>query len=162
METIAHSGSNTVMSLRSLETVNTEKLQVQTSHKWSQQHQDHGTQREIAHKYNLVPYSKNQEKDHLTQQTSSSETQMTGSSRRQALRELVDLVQKTSYAEWKTLHQNEFDSDSQMSYESTSTESSISLISYPDEGGETPPYTPPVEEGAFTSPFLPVDCSTQI
>nr|AWX63417.1 ORF3 [Torque teno Arctocephalus gazella virus 2] len=159
------------LNLRSLEILNTDNYQVKPENKSYHQHL---LPLGLSEKYRLVPYQKKKKtplspKDLETQETSSGETLTSqGSSNRALLRELVQLVEQHSRCNWREggyCPDAGSDSEDATFTETTSDgESSISLIDYPREGGDTPPFNPPssLDEGEFTSPFSPRDFSTQM
>nr|AWX63414.1 ORF3 [Torque teno Arctocephalus gazella virus 2] len=155
------------LNLRSLETVNTDRNQASPETKSSLQHL---LGKDLSEKYRLVPYRKKtplSQKGLATQETSSGETLTSqGSSNRALLKELVQLVEQHSRCNWREggyLPEESGSEDGTFTETTSDGESSISLIDYPEEGGETPPCNPPSsEEGYFTSPFSPHDFSTQL
>nr|ASA48671.1 ORF3 [Torque teno Leptonychotes weddellii virus 1] len=113
----------------------------------------------LAEKYRLVPYSK---KDLLQPQTSCQETStQTGSSQKELIKELLDLIEITSQPDWGmspitgSPPSSELSSESLLESETESEPESLSSYCWEDEenpGGEGPPLGPPAGE----NPLPPV------
>nr|WCS65384.1 ORF3 [Torque teno Leptonychotes weddellii virus 1] len=106
----------------------------------------------IAEKYRLAPYSKGK-RDHSPPQTSYRETStQTGSSQKELINELLDLIEITSQPEWGispigSPQPSELESESPPESESESEPDSLSSYCWEDEenpGGEGPPLIPPL------------------
>nr|ASA48915.1 ORF3 [Torque teno Leptonychotes weddellii virus 1] len=112
----------------------------------------------LAEKYRLVPYSR---KDHSPPRTSSQGPSTNqGSSQKELIKELLDLIEITSQPEWGmspitgSPPSSELSSESLLESETESEPDSLSEYCWEDEenpGGEGPPLVPP--EGRNPSTF---------
>nr|WCS65503.1 ORF3 [Torque teno Leptonychotes weddellii virus 1] len=106
----------------------------------------------IAEKYRLVPYSKGK-RDHSPSLTSYRETwSQTGSSQKELIKELLDLIEITSQPEWGMCRigspqPSELESESPPESERESEPDRLSSYCWEEEenpGGEGPPLIPPL------------------